>query len=245
MSGFGSHELIVIIGVFAAFFIKGFSGFGTALMLVPLFTMLFGPRSALPTTALFDMIAGFILIISVRKDIQWPFVMKTTAALFVGAFIGVMFVSVIPHDILSKIIGFGLLIFIIVLLVQKNNGLFMKETSTSAWHYFVAALSGFSGGLIGVSGPILAVYMKVRHQKDFFRTQLIAVFFFGSMWRLLLFYLHGFHIAFGFSQSAFFVLILLAGLWVGQHINLKVNEAVFNRVIAVILLIPTVKLLLF
>jgi uncharacterized membrane protein YfcA len=245
VNGFGSQELIVFIGVFTAFFIKGFSGFGTALLLVPLFTMLFGPKSALPTTALFDMIAGFILIISVRNKIEWPFVIKTTAALFVGAFIGVLFLSVIPHYILSKIIGFGLLVFIVVLLLQKNNGLSVKEYSTSYWHYFIAALSGFSGGLIGVSGPILAVYMKVRHKKDFFRTQLIAVFFFGSMWRLLLFYWHGMHIAFGVSQSAVLVVILLAGLWVGQHINLRVNETIFNRVIAVILLIPTAKLLFF
>ncbi len=245
MTEFGSYELIVIAGVFAAFFIKGFSGFGTALLLVPLFTMLFGPKSALPTTALFDMIAGLVLIISVWRQIQWSFVLKTTIALFIGAFIGVLFLSIIPHSILSKIIGFGLLSFIIVLLMQKNNGLEVEKHSISNWHYFIAGLSGFTGGLIGVSGPVLAVYMKVRHNKDFFRTQLIAVFFFGSMWRLLLFYWHGFHIAFGVEQSAVLVIILLAGLWVGQHVNLKVNEVAFNRVIAVILLIPAAKLLLF
>jgi uncharacterized membrane protein YfcA len=238
-------ELIVIVGVFTAFFIKGFSGFGTALLLMPLFTMLFDADSALPTTALFDMIAGFVLIISVRKNIQWLFVFKTTIALFVGAYFGILFLSIIPHYILGKIIGFGLLAFIIILLLQKDNGLKKLQKKTSSWHYFAAALSGFSGGLIGVSGPILAVYVKVRHSKEFFRTQLIAVFFFGSVWRLLLFYLHGFQIAFNFYQSTFLVLILLAGLWLGQHINLKVNESLFNRIIAAILLIPTVKLLFF
>jgi uncharacterized membrane protein YfcA len=65
------------------------------------------------------------------------------------------------------------------------------------------------------------------------------------MWRLFLFYIHGFHIAFGLSQSAILIVILLAGLWVGQHINLKVNERIFNRIIAIILLIPTAKLLFF
>ena len=70
MLEFGFQQLIVIIAVFIAFFIKGFSGFGTALLLMPLFTMLFGAKSALPTTALFDVIAGLILIISVRHKIN-------------------------------------------------------------------------------------------------------------------------------------------------------------------------------
>jgi uncharacterized membrane protein YfcA len=172
-------------------------------------------------------------------------VLKTTMALFVGAYLGILSLSIIPQYVLGKIIGFGLLIFIIVLLLQKDNGGAVKDKPISKWQYLVAALSGFSGGLIGVSGPILAVYVKVRHTKDFFRSQLIAVFFFGSIWRLALFYLHGYHIAFGFIQSLLLVLILLAGLWVGHHVNFKVNESAFNRIIAVILLIPTVKLLLF
>jgi len=242
---FGAQELIVIIGVFTAFFIKGFSGFGTALLLIPLFTMLFGAKSALPTTTLFDVIAGLFLIISIRNKILWPFVIKTTAALFLGAFIGIMFLSIIPYYILSKIIGFGLLVFVIILLLQKNgrmeNGQIEK---TSKWQFLMATLSGFSGGLIGVSGPILALYMKVHYNKDFFRTQLIAIFFFGSIWRLILYYLHGLHIAFDIYQILVLTFVLTIGLWVGQHVNLKVNENHFNRIIAVILLIPIVKLLL-
>ncbi len=245
MLDFGTQELIVIIGVFIAFFIKGFSGFGTALLLIPLFTMLFGAKAALPTTALFDIIAGFILIISVRHKIFWPFVAKTTAALFLGAFIGVSCLSLIPHFILGKIIGFGLLIFVIVLLLQKKGGNAKEEGKTSKWQFLVATISGFFGGLIGVSGPILAVYMKVRYNKEFFRTQLIAVFFFGSIWRMILYNIHGFHIAFNIYQIAILIFVLLLGLWVGRHIHLKVNENLFNRIIAVILLVPIVKLLLF
>ena len=245
MAEFGAQELFVIIGVFIAFFIKGFSGFGTAILLIPLFTMLFGAKSALPTTTLFDMIAGLILIISVRHKILWPFVIKTTAALFLGTFIGVMFLSIIPHNILSKIIGFGLLIFVIILLFQNNGQKEkIKEDKPSKWQFLMATLSGIFGGLIGVSGPILVIYMKVHYNKEFFRTQLIAIFFFGSIWRLSLYYIHGLRVAFNIYQIMILTVVLLLGLWVGQHVNLKVNENIFNKIIAVILLIPIVKLLL-
>ena len=59
--------------ILLAYFIKGFSGFGPALVIVPLFTLLYDAPSALLLAAVFDVFAGGILLRSVWKEIDWKF----------------------------------------------------------------------------------------------------------------------------------------------------------------------------
>ena len=61
--------------ILAAYFIKGFSGFGPALIIVPFFTILYDAPSALVLAVIFDMFAGAFLMYSVRKEIDWRFVL--------------------------------------------------------------------------------------------------------------------------------------------------------------------------
>jgi uncharacterized membrane protein YfcA len=54
------------------------------------------------------------------------------------------------------------------------------------------------------------------------------------------------HIAFDMDFMVIIILtvIMLLGLWVGQHLHFKVNERNFTRIIALILLIPAINILL-
>ena len=81
--------LVIII----AYFVKGFSGFGPSLVIVPFITLLYDPPSALVLAAFFDFFAGCILVYSVRKDIRWPFVLSVFIALGAGTVFGTFYVS--------------------------------------------------------------------------------------------------------------------------------------------------------
>ena len=76
------------LAVFTAYFIKGFSGFGPALVLIPSLTLLFNAETAISASTYFDIIGGIILFISVRKSIDWKFVIPITLLLFIGAYFG-------------------------------------------------------------------------------------------------------------------------------------------------------------
>ena len=104
--------LVIVI----AYFIKGFSGFGPALVIVPFFSLLYDAPSALVLASVFDFFAGGILIHSVRKEINWHFVLAVFMALAAGTVLGSSLLGSIPVDLLKKIIGAVILIFSLIIL---------------------------------------------------------------------------------------------------------------------------------
>ncbi|MEJ2055111.1 MAG: sulfite exporter TauE/SafE family protein [Calditrichaceae bacterium] len=237
---------LAALAVFSAYFIKGFSGFGPALILIPSLTFLYDPGTAISASTYFDIIGGIILFITVRKDIDWKFVIPITLLIYIGAYFGANLLKVISPELLTKIIGYGLIAFSIILILQKQNenrtvkqSLFKRLISLP-----IALAAGFSGGMIGITGPLLVIYMKLNFDKNYFRNQLIAIFTFGAVWRFLLYRMHGIAFEMNYYQLIFLTAIMLGGLWLGQHLHVKVNERNFNRIIAVMLLVPAVNLLI-
>jgi len=233
-----------ILVILIAYFVKGFSGFGPALIIVPFFSLLYDPPSALVIAALFDFFAGGILAYTVRKEIRWSFVLLVFVALGVGVVFGSFLLGRIPVDGLKNIIGAILLIFALIILVQQNGTGWKNKQKYSFLKYPAAFVSGFLGGLVSMSGPPIIIYMKVMYEKSFFRTQLIAIFMLGTAWRYLMYLYHDIPMNIPFQSLIIYFICLLAGLWIGSHLHVKVNEVVFNKIVAVILLIPAFGLLL-
>jgi len=237
-------ELILgILVILIAYFVKGLSGFGPALVIVPFFALLYDPPSALVIAALFDFFAGCILVYSIRKDIRWPFVLSIFAVLGIGVVFGSLLLGRIPVGGLKKLIGIILLLFAMIILFQTNGTGWKNKQKYSNLKYPAALLSGFLGGLVSMSGPPLIVYMKVMYEKSFFRTQLIAIFLLGTAWRYMMFMYHEIPMNIPFQSLVIYFFCLLAGLWLGSRLHVKVNEVVFNKIVATILLVPAFGLL--
>jgi len=237
----------IVFGIFVvitAYFVKGFSGFGPALILVPFFTLLYDPSSALLVAAFFDFFAGCYLFFSVRKEIRWSFVLSVFIALAAGTFLGTMLLGQIPVENLKKVIGVVIFVFALVILFQKNGNPARKDGYLRYLKYPAGFLSGFLGGLVSMSGPPIVIYMKMMYQKSFFRTQLIALFLLGTSWRSILFIYHGIPLSIPIVSLGLFFVMMFLGLWLGRRSHLNVNEQVFNKIVAVILFIPALNLLL-
>jgi len=226
--------LIILI----AYFVKGFSGFGPSLIIVPFFALLYDPSSALLLAAVFDFLAGAILLGTVYKRLNWRFVLSVFSALAAGTLLGSFLPGRLPADMLKKIIGAVILIFSLMILLQKKEkGAYLHIDKT--WVKYPAGfLSGFLGGMVSMSGPPLVIYMKMVYEKDFFRTQLIGIFLLGTAWRALLYFWQGIPMRIPPAALFVFFIFLLGGLALGNRIHLQVSELSFNKVIAVILLIP-------
>lgn len=235
--------LLAALVVFAAYFLKGFTGFGPALIMIPFFTLLFDPSTAINAATIYDFLAGAMLIVSVRKQLDWKFVIQVFAALAGGAVIGSFLLGSVSDFWLKKIIGAAILTIAIHIMFQKNGEAGQRQLPD--WLRYVAAGGGgVLGGFIGISGPPLIIYMKLRYAKQFFRTQLIGVFFFGAAWRFTLYRLNGIEMHLTLWQLALFFLIMIVAVTIGSRLQTNIDERRFNRIVAVALLIPAVNLLL-
>ena len=80
------------------------------------------------------------------------------------------------------------------------------------------------------------------YEKSFFRTQLIGIFFFGAGWRFFLYRINGIEFNLELSEVGLFFLIMLCAAWAGTKLHFKVNEVIFNRIVAVLLIVPSINL---
>ena len=231
--------------VFASYFLKAFTGFGPAMIMIPFFTLLYGPGTAITATTLFDFLAGMILLISVWKEIQWKFVFSIFSSLAFGAIFGSILLGSVPDYWIKKFIGLTILIFAIVMLFQKNGNSHIKRNNKviKSLKYPVGVLGGFMEGFIGISGPPIIIYMKMFYEKSFFRTQLIGIFFFGAGWRLILYRINGIEFNLEYFDVGIFFLIMLCATWVGTKLHIKVNEIIFKRIVAFLLIMPSLNLI--
>ncbi len=236
---------ITAVLIFTAYFVKGFTGFGPALILIPTLSLIFTPQHAIFLTTIFDLIAGSILLFSVRKQVQWKIVFLVLLAFFPGAYAGAHLMTALPIPVFKKVLGLFVLFFIGLILWQSTRAERRAPTRKSGYLQFLfSLLAGFGGGLVGISGPLLVIYFKLNYPKSFFRTQLIAVFAFGAAWRLFLYRSLGVTIHLTFWQWLVFLFTLLAAIATGSFIQLHVNEQKFDRIVALILLIPCFTLML-
>lgn len=229
--------------IFAAYFVKGFSGFGPALILIPSLTLLYNPVTAIAYSTIFDAIAGIILLVLVFRKVDWKFILPVTALLFTGSYFGVFFITRIPAETLKLLIAIVLVSFITIMLSEKGERFaFIKKTKT-LFLLSAAFVAGFIGGITGISGPILVIIFKLKFLRDVFRSQLIAIFTFGALWRL---YLYDANDLIPELQSSFLVMIfvVLIALGIGHIFQTNMDEKRFNRYISLILIIPAINIII-
>lgn len=236
-------ELIIsLLVILAAYFLKGLSGFGPALIMIPFLTIIYDPATAIIITAFLDFLAGVVLVPQIRRDISWPFVIPIIVSMGIGATVGAYLLGQLPVDTLQQIMGIAIALFALYLLFQRNSNK-QSEVHSKSLKYPVGILSGLSGGLLGISGPPLVIYMKLYYEKTFFRTQLIVVFLFGSGWRLILYYLNQIEMTLDWTLLPIFIITMILGVFIGNKIHIKISEIVFNRLVAIIIFLTAIRML--
>ena len=242
----------LLLITFLAYFIKGLAGFGPALIIVPFFTLLAGMELALPASALFDVLAGTLLLFQVYREIEWRFCLPLMLAMGMGSFAGAQLIFHLPLELVRLGMGIFILFFALFLWFtagRSNTPVITAAESGFNKRHFYGMAAGFTGGvfggLIGISGPPLIMYMKQVYRKNFFRTQLIVVFMVENLVRLWVYQQNRlFSIEDGVALL-FCLPPLLGGLWLGSRLHLQISETYFNRFIAVILMGVSLKILWF
>ena len=240
--------LLLIPITVLAYSIKGLTGFGPALIIVPFFTVIIGVWYALPASAIFDTIAGLILLFPVYKNISWKFCLPIMLTMGVGSYIGAKMVFIVSPILISNLIGVFIFIFAIYLWIGYPQKQMLSRTQNPkilVGGSIAGFLGGISGGMIGMSGPILVIYLKYFFQKDFFRIQLIVIFLVENLVRTFIYYSGG---LLGFQETKFLITCLPAlgiGLWIGYILHVHISEKYFNRVVSLILIFVSIKIVLF
>nr|WP_321455689.1 sulfite exporter TauE/SafE family protein [uncultured Cohaesibacter sp.] len=153
-------EILVVSAIVAlGSFTQGLTGFGLALVSVPLLSMTVDVKAAVPIAGIFGWLVTFPLVWKMRDHVQW----KSGLILFVGSLPG----SFLGADLLKRLPGEAILITMgIVLILSSLYSLFshaplFKKTSppiTLGTGFFSGAL----GASVGEPGPPVIAYTSMQ-----------------------------------------------------------------------------------
>ena len=237
-----SHFFLILPAIAAAaFFIKGLTGFGPALIFIPIGALFFAPQSIIVASSFLDLMAGLIMWRTVRSVQSVPFMAGLVAAMAAGTVAGVFLLSYVPADTFRVLLGMAVFIlglWFALFRTKASFGRLRERLPEKCSHKDIgfAGASGLLGGLFGISGPPIIWHLGRQFQMVAFRDVLIVFFVFGAIARIISFSVAGLVTSETLMFAGAGVPGLLIGLYFGTRVFFKIDEGVFSRIVGVALI---------
>lgn len=168
--------LIALIFLLAGF-VQGITGFGSALVAIPLLSLIIDIKSAVPLCILNSLVITTYLSLKMRRDLDKKKILPLCIAAVPGIILGSTLLKHMNSDIIRLWLG-------ILLIAYSLHSLFSTPKPRklhTAWSY----LTGFSSGAIGAAfsagGPPAIIYTALNDwKKDTIKATLSGFFLFNS-----------------------------------------------------------------
>ena len=229
--------------IFVAFFIRSLTGFGSALVSIPLLALLFDLKFAVPLEALLEVGISILLMSKVYKAISKTTLVPLIMGTIIGSLLGTYILYSFANVFLKRMLGVAIILFALSLLLEKTSNA-IKSVS-SGWGLLAGAIGGVFGGLFGTSGPPFVMYLTYKlKQKDVLRASLVGLFTIDYTWRVGVFATTGLLTMEIFKFALILTPALVLGTILGHKTHFKINETRFRQIIAAILIISGILLLI-
>ena len=246
MAGIGLSTLLLAgVIIFGGHFVKGVSGFGSALFAVPLLLLILDIKIVTPTFLLFDLVSGVLLVASNWGSINRRLLLLLLSGMVVGSGLGTWILVSFDHEILKRILGVLVTAWALTMLLESQPEIL---TSRGTFGDALAPLSGFLGGTLGamfsVNGPPIIIYLShVLGDKQVFRATLYGVFFADACYKFVLFTLGGLLDRNVFGLAALLAPFLVVGVAAGSWLQRFLDQAMFRKTVAAMLAVTGVLML--
>ena len=161
------------LSVFAAGLIRGFSGFGSALINAPILSLIWGPTVGVPVAALVEIAPAIQLTPKALKVAHWKTIWAISLPALVLLPAGTFILVSVPADEMRRAIG---AIVLIVALVLWSGWRYRGPRGTGP-AIGVGLFGGALAGATGVAGPPVILYlMSSDDSPALTRANLIAYF---------------------------------------------------------------------
>jgi len=240
--------------VFCAFFIASFvhatTGFGSALVGMPILVFAIGLQISAPLLALLGQIVNLGVLWQNWKDLDWKHSLILIVPSIFGVPIGLLLLKGGNEELLNAVLGIILVTYGIYSFFYNNNQEINKEISVvSRPHFFWGAIAGFCAGILGgaynANGPPVIIYASTTHKdKGSFRSILQAFFFVNG------FIIIAGHIFAGLiTKDVFYYSLwglpgLIVGMYLGFYVDRFITPQRFRNIVITGIIILGIGLLL-
>ncbi len=235
--------ILAAVIVFLAYLVRGISGFGSALVAVPLLAHFLPLTFVVPWMVVMDTVAALVLARSGQRGghVRWSEIGWMVPASLLGVVIGIgLLVNV---DRAPLLVALGILVVSFGL--RQLLGLHGERPVSRWWALPAGILGGGIGALFATGGPPLVIYLTHRlRDKTELRATLSGLFLIDGALRCAGLALAGLLLQDRMGQYLLAgIPLMAAGLYAGHHMHLNLGQRHMAIVIALLLIASGLSLL--
>ncbi|MBI78754.1 MAG: hypothetical protein CMM53_13445 [Rhodospirillaceae bacterium] len=222
--------------------IHGYTGFGGALIIIPVLTFFFGPIEAIAIVGLVTMFGAVLLARKTVHHVKWREIVPICIGIAAFTPLGAWYLYHIDADFVRRLMGGFILVFAFVLLSGWNyrgkRGLFSSS--------FVGSIAGSVNGLTGVGGPPLGLYfLSSPYSVEVQRANIVFCIAVLTVSMVIASAVGGAYAIDVIARALLLVPIYMSGVWLGSYFFKLAPKDYFRKVALVILIITGLCTLIF
>lgn len=215
--------LVVLIGCI----MRGFAGFGSAMLFSPIFAVLTTPAHMVALVVTLELPIGLFLFVETRRQADWGLVVPMAIAAVVAMPLGIWLLVSVDQRSLTVAISLLILVFVAILV----TGWRYRGPRPMPLTLGIGAASGTMMATSSVGGPPILLYMLAAdHPAATIRANVIAYFF------VTLFVLMA--MVFAAAPTALGALIdglalyppMILGVWIGSRLAGRANDQFYRMI---------------
>lgn len=225
----GSFEvLLTVVAVIIAGIFRGFSGFGTGMILVPSLSVIYEPVVAVITVVLLELVTALQLVKTSLPQCHWRTVVPMAVISSLMVPFGALLLVNVDANTMRIVIAVLVMLSVVIL--------------SSGWRYKgdagikVSAITGVSSGLItgatSLGGlPVILYYLSSHLTTRVARASMIVFLIITTMISLVTYMFHGIITSDVILRTANIAPVFIIAIWLGGLLFGKVSESLFRRII--------------
>jgi len=227
------HYLLLLLIIWAGAFTQGLTGFGSALVSLPLLVLFLDIRVAVPFSILNGLVITGLLSLQLRSHLDWHKIGPLLAGFIPGVAAGVFFLKKTGEPLFLVLLGLMLIAFALYRLLAHPH----PHKIHRAWGVPAGFASGAISAAFSAGGPPSIIYATLTGwNKHEIKATLSIYFFLGGLATALAHLLGGLttrEVAriFGWCLPA-----VLLGVWSGSHLYGRFRTEGYLRLVLVALL---------
>jgi len=233
------NELVLcIVIIFVAYVIKGLSGFGSGLVAIPLLAFFLPLTLVVPVLALVGYTGTVYQSVTYRRDVVWRDLWPLVPFSLAGIAIALWLLVNTDVTVLTLMLGVFIFCYAVYSLLPHHI-----KSGSRWWAVAAGSSAGLVGALFGTGGPFYVLYLKMRQvTKPQFRATITMIFLMDGCARMLGYYYSDLFTKKMLVLALVLLPVLILGIYVGQHLHIKINDRRFNQVVSILLLVSGLSL---
>ena len=230
--------------VFGAMVVRGFTGFGGALLMVPLLALVWDIKLVIVVVAVIQTITGAMLAVMGRRSVNWRILTPVLVFSVAGLAAGSVLLARLPVEWIARILGVVTIVIGLVSLARRVGVVTNPGRPSLPITSAVGLVGGSLHGLIGTSGPVIVPYLqRTLAVPGQVRSTLLAYFIMLEVLRMAGYFRLGVATTEAVERGLILVPVAIAGSLIGSRLQIQVSDEVFRVAVSVLLIVSGVLLL--